>query len=65
MNRRTALTALVGGLLVGGLALPAVADPVSAGDGDGRTTVCLGTNHEPGATQRGGICVWVPVDLSR
>ncbi len=66
MTRRTVTATLTGGLLLGALALPAAANPVDTrSEDDGRTTVCVGTNREPGATQREGICVWVPIDLGR
>lgn len=56
MSRRTVVATLVGATLLGGLATPALADPVVGGQ---PTTVCLRLEPQSGA--REGVCVWVPV----
>lgn len=58
MSPRTIVTALVGAILIAGLAGPAVADPLLSNDDD-RTTVCLRTEGQSGA--REGVCVWIPL----
>ena len=56
MSRRTIVSALVGLLLVGAGSVPALADPLPAGEG---TSVCLRTDSESG--KRDGVCVFVPL----
>lgn len=59
MSRRTVVTSLVAGILLGGLAAPALADPILPPIGNGGdTTICLLT--ESGSGAREGICVWLP-----
>ena len=62
MSRRRVVTLLTGALLLGGLAGPAVANPLQTedGQGDGTTTLCLRLDSESG--KRDGICVWLPVE---
>lgn len=57
MTRRTVLATVIGALLLGGLAAPALAGPL-----DGTSYVCLRTMNDPQAGEREGICVWLPVD---
>lgn len=59
MSRRTVLASLIGAVLVGGMAGPALADPILPPVGNGKdTTVCVLT--QPSGGDREGICVWVP-----
>ena len=62
MSRRTVVAMLTGAVLLGGLAGPAVANPLigEESDGDGSTTVCLRLDSESG--KRDGVCVWLPID---
>ena len=54
MSRRMTVATLVGAVLVGGIAAPALAT-----DDTERETVCLRLEGESGA--REGICVWFPL----
>jgi hypothetical protein len=56
MSRRVFLASVAAALVVGGLAVPAVA--AQAGD---PTTVCVLTKYDPDTGSREGVCVWVPV----
>lgn len=57
MSRWTAITVLTGGLLVGVLGAPALAEP-TIGDGE-PTVVCVRTDS--GGSSREGVCVWLPI----
>ena len=59
MSRRNVVAALTGALLLGGLAVPALADPPQPPELGARTTVCLRTDGGEGP--REGYCVWVPI----
>lgn len=58
MSRKTAVTALTGLVLLGGLALPAAADPLATEDDGDRTMLCLRLDPKDG---KGGVCLWVPL----
>lgn len=55
MTRRRTLLGLVVLALLGGTALPALAD-------DGSTRVCVNATHDRNNPGPAALCVWVPVD---
>lgn len=57
MSRRTVIAVLTGAVLVGGLGVPALADPVVPEPDE--TVVCVRT--DPEGAPREGVCVWLPV----
>jgi hypothetical protein len=63
LSRRSVLAVATGSLLLGGLALPAVAAPTDVAPaltGGDSEHVCLYTRNNQQTGERDGFCVWIP-----